>query len=451
MLAALLLLTVPAAAEALPRGQVVEVLHAADPNQTYALYLPTSYDPARPAPIVYLLDPRGRALVPLERFRAGAEAMGFVLASSYRSRSDESTEPNGPALSAMWTDTHARLALDDHRAFVAGFSGTARAAWALASLAKGAVAGVIAAGAGLATGQEARGDPGFLYYGAAGDTDFNYQEMQELDEKLFELGVPYRFEVFPGPHDWMPAEVATRALEWMAIRMHPGPPGGFLEAVWKRDVGRARDLEASGRLQDSWRLWTWIARDHAGRADANEAQTRAAALRISEARKAEEKARRKGRERERAALERAQQAIAAARAAQGDSPSLPRLLSELQLGDLKRRARGEGEDSRSAQRILNSIQSQVGFYLPRDATRRRAHGEAAFFLIVASEIRPEDSQIWYHLAAAQARAGRKKPALDALEHAIDAGFSDRARLETDADLASLRREPGFPRLVARLP
>ena len=171
----------------------------------------------------------------------------------------------------------------------------------------------------------------------------------------------------------------------------------------------------------------------------------------SAAREDEEKAGRKRRERDRATLDRAQQAIASARAAEGDPSALPRLFSELQLGELKRRARGDGEESRSAQRILNSIRSQVGFYLPRDAARRGAHAEAVLFLTVATEIATEDPLAWYNLAAAQARAGRTKPAMASLERAIGAGFSDRARLETDADFVSLRREPAFPKLVAGLP
>jgi predicted esterase len=432
----------------LPRGTVVETLHGEDPDEAYALYLPSAYDPARPSPIVYVMDPRGRALLALELFRPGAETLGFVLASSYRTRSDEATDVNTPALQAMWADTHARLSLDDEKVFLAGFSGTARVAVTLASAAQGRVRGVVGAGAGFEPRPIAKGDLGFLYFGASGDSDFNYGEMQETDEKLFELGVPYRYEVFPGPHSWMPEAVATRALRWMAL--HSSPPGTFREASWNRDLGRARELERAGRLQEAWRLWSWISRDYAGTHDTSEPQARAAALAASEPRKAEVKADRKRRERERAAIERAQVSIAQARAT--DDPSvLPRLLSDLRIAELRKKAAGEGAEALSARRVLSSVQSQVAFYLPRDASQRGAHAEAALYLTIASEIRPEDPQVWYRLAAAQARAGRSKSALSSLAKALDAGFDDRARLEGDADLASLRRDPGYQKLVSRLP
>jgi Flp pilus assembly protein TadD len=130
---------------------------------------------------------------------------------------------------------------------------------------------------------------------------------------------------------------------------------------------------------------------------------------------------------------------------------LPRLLSDLRISELRKKAGGEGAEAVSARRVLNSVQSQVAFYLPRDASQRGAHAEAALYLTIAAEIRPEDPQVWYHLAAAQARAGRGKTALASLGKAVDAGFADRARLESDADLASVRRDPGYPKLVARLP
>ena len=80
-------------------GSVTErVVCREKPGQTYALFLPANYAADRPAPILYLLDARGRALYALERFRAAAEKYGWILASSYNSRSDTQDDPNTPAL-----------------------------------------------------------------------------------------------------------------------------------------------------------------------------------------------------------------------------------------------------------------------------------------------------------------------------------------------------------------
>ena len=444
----------PLAADAsLPRGQVVENLHGEDAEQTYALYLPTSYDAARPAPIVYLLDARGRALVPLERFRAGGESLGVVLASSYRSRSDEAVDPNGPAVRAMWMDTHDRLQLDDRRVFLAGFSGTARVACLLAAGTKDLVKGVIASGAGFPSALAPSPSLTFLYFAGVGDEDFNHDEVLALDRTLFDLGYPYRYEVYPGPHDWMPEATATRALEWMLLRTTPAEerPAGFVDGLFSRDRERAAAFESAGRRQDAYRAWSFMARDYAGLRDTAEAAERARTLAASEPRKAEEKARRKAAERDQAVLGRAQQVIAQSREDPDDPFALSRVLSELQVPSLKKRAAGQGEDALSARRMIASLQAQLAFYLPRAASERGAHGEAVLFLTIASEIEPQEPGIWYRLAAAQARAGRSKKALTSLGRAVDAGFRDRARLEAEGDFASLKREAGYQQLLARLP
>src|SRR5881394_3379578 len=74
----------------------------AAPDQNYALYLPSTYDAAKKWPIVYVLDARGKAMTPMAAFRDAAEQLGFILASSYNSASDESNEPNIQSMRAMW-------------------------------------------------------------------------------------------------------------------------------------------------------------------------------------------------------------------------------------------------------------------------------------------------------------------------------------------------------------
>ncbi|HEX4622372.1 MAG TPA: DJ-1/PfpI family protein [Myxococcaceae bacterium] len=56
----------------------------------------------------------------------------------------------------------------------------------------------------------------------------------------------------------------------------------------------------------------------------------------------------------------------------------------------------------------------------------------------------------YNAACAHARAGDKDAALAALRRTIDGGFSQKAMLDEDDDLASLRGDPRFKALVAKL-
>ena len=115
--AALLLLAAarrpPRAAVTVVRGGVTpRVTCAADPRFSYALYLPKDYDAARAWPILYVFDPRGRGAVAAELFADAAAAHGFVVASSNDTRSDDPAAPNAAAVTALWVDTHSRIAVD---------------------------------------------------------------------------------------------------------------------------------------------------------------------------------------------------------------------------------------------------------------------------------------------------------------------------------------------------
>jgi tetratricopeptide (TPR) repeat protein len=58
---------------------------------------------------------------------------------------------------------------------------------------------------------------------------------------------------------------------------------------------------------------------------------------------------------------------------------------------------------------------------------------------------------WYNLACAYAKLGRTDQAFAALDSAVAQGVVERRLFETDDDLAALRRDQRFARLIARLP
>jgi hypothetical protein len=50
----------------------------------------------------------------------------------------------------------------------------------------------------------------FLYFGAIGDADYNFHEVETLEHRLAALDLPYRLERFPGDHSWLTPELAAR-------------------------------------------------------------------------------------------------------------------------------------------------------------------------------------------------------------------------------------------------
>jgi len=212
-------------AEKLRVGRVADTVRAAgDSTQTYALYLPSRYDTSRRWPVLFLMDPRGRGLLPLELFRAAAERYGYIVMSSYQTQSDGPIAPNDKAVNAMLLDAQTRFTIDTLRLYFAGFSGTGRLAWYYGYEIPTYVAGLIEVGAGLPEPELllrrmlGNKPTPFAVFLSTGLTDFNYDEVLALDSKLEGFGVRHHLETFNGGHSWPPDSVCMDALMWMQLQ-----------------------------------------------------------------------------------------------------------------------------------------------------------------------------------------------------------------------------------------
>jgi predicted esterase len=440
-----------ALAAALTAGQVTEKLVCKDnPDQSYALYLPSGYTASRPWPVLYLLDARGNALVPIERFRGAAEEFGWILVSSYNSQSDTNDDPNTPAMRAMWKDTHATLAIDARRTYAAGFSGGGRAAVAMAlAVPKEVLAGVIGCGAGFPDATAPiRQAPPFGYFGTVGDRDMNYYEMRSLDEKLSSVKAPHRIEYFDGPHQWAPEPVARAAVVWMELEaMKAGTRPRDAEKIaslYAEASAAARAAESAGRVADAASLYAHAAEDFRGLVDT--AEVEAAAKRLAESpevKRAVKDARARD-ERDRATLSRLAGIVRHA-AEQPDVPAPGFVAAQLGIPALRKRAASDSspDERLSAERILANLRAQTGFYLPQQMLEKRELARARMLYSVAGEIDPENPNVDYNLAAASARFGDASQACKDLDRAVAKGFRHFEYLEKDSDFDPIRSTPAF--------
>lgn len=446
-------LLAPARSAELPRGALVEkVTCAGQPDQAYALYLPSTYTPERRWPILYAFDARANGRRVAELFQAAAETYGWIVVSSWNSASDGPVEPNHAAMRALWADTHARFAIDDTRVYAAGYSGTVRFSCILALTAPGSIAGVIGAGAGFPFGSPPKKDNPFVFFGTVGDRDFNYYEMNDLDAAMTALSLPHRIEHFSGLHDWPPPDLAAQAVGWMEVQaMKSGKrekSPALIEAEWARDKARAK---AAAHPADALHTWSAMAADYAGLRDVAEAQREAAALAASPAVKQDLREREKRDRRDKDLLARAPAALA--RANPGNEPvTAAQIAADLKIPELRKRAAsGDVEESLSAQRILNTYWGQVMSYQPMALLEKKEYDRAAFMLSLGGEIRPDDPSVWVSIASVRARQGQpgRKKALEALRTAVDKGFSDPTVLDRPS-FASLREDEEFQRLRAKV-
>jgi hypothetical protein len=269
----------PGPAQPSPGVFVSSQTSASKPEQSYALYLPTRYNPRKKWPIVYAFDPGARGEIPVKLMQDAAERYGFIVVGSNNSRNG-SWKVETDAAQAMWEDTHARFTIDDRGIYFAGFSGGARVAAALAQSCKCA-AGALLSGAGFPSVPPSR-DVVFSVYAAVGLYDFNYPELSELDEKLEAAGFPHVLRHFDGKHQWAPADVMTEAFAWFELiamkQNREARDDSFIASRQKEAVARAHALEHSGDVYEAWREYRQAAATFEGLTDTALLQQAAAAL-----------------------------------------------------------------------------------------------------------------------------------------------------------------------------
>lgn len=448
----ILLAASPGLAETAPdRGAVVEkVVCTADQNQSYALYLPSSYASDKAWPIIYCFDPGARGSVPVSRFRQAAETYGYIVVGSNNSRNGIAV---GDAVNAMWADTHARFSIDDHRIYTAGFSGGARVAISVAIGSRGLVAGVVACGAGFPPSAAPSRDQKFVLFGAVGTDDFNLPEMRHLADALDATGATYRIDVWDGPHDWAPVEVCTTAVEWLelhAIRTGLRARDDVLVEKWlHRDEKRAAAFRSAGEWIDAAAAYRAIVSDYRGLRDTVDEEGRLEAILSEKAYAEAVKNERDDEFRQRKFTSEMVRNVSLLGDAEHRAVALADLKRE--VASLRKKAddTSDARARRVAQRALGEAWV-AALTISGELYEKKEYRLAATTLSAADTIRPNDPGILYGLGRLYALAGDKKRAIEALRAAIAAGFSNEKLLSTDPELEALRESDEFRKLVEAL-
>lgn len=420
------------------------------PSQSYAAYLPSSYDPAGRAPALLIFDPRKRGAAAAEIFRPAAERFGWVLLSSNETESDSRDAANFEAVNALLTELP-RYAVDGRRIYAAGFSGGGILALILGSSSQ-AIGGVIQCGGRLPDGFALR-TPNYPHWGAAGRTDFNFVEMHEVDAFIAKAGQPHRLEIFDGTHEWISAELATRAVAWHEIeamrREHRAKDPAIVDDLYRDDLQIAARLRSGNRLVDLLAHCESMERTYRGLRETPELVRLLDELRKDPALKTAQRDARKALNYEETSLRSAGAAISLLRSSEVP-PSSRQLSGQMRVKALLEAARGEGAIAEAARRVLASVYTQMAYYVPGDALRSGDVTRAARALEVAVEVRPDSAPAHYNLACAYARIGSRSAALASLERAVECGFRDAALIERDEDLASIRGEERYRTALERV-
>jgi hypothetical protein len=422
----------------------------ADASNSYALYLPSGYSPAKRWPLLLVFDPFARGEVSVKLFHEAAEKYGFIVVGSNNSRNFE--DPSA-AIRVLWADVKERYAIDPRRIYTAGLSGGARVASTVALACRNCIAGVIANSAGLPNGATLPGPDVSDWFLVAGTTDFNYPEQLHLKESFDARKVVSRFVVYDGPHNWMPKEFAERALAWLQLRaMVKGlvpVDKEFVTQQFESRVAEAQTEQKAGDVLAAERAYREIAQDFSPFRDVKPQLAWAKSLEESgEFRKAKKN--------EKAALE-LQDEVAKKignlvaginQGADQRNDFFPQL--ESAVNDAYRDKKESSNPTRR-QAIDRGLASAFAYAAEtgQQAMLKKDFISAKSMFQAGEVIQPESAWASYLSATACAQLGEKKPAIQELKKAMEKGMTSAKALD-DAAFDRIREEQGFKEVAASL-
>src|ERR1051326_141336 len=422
---------------------------AADPTNSYALYLPSAYSPAKRWPLLLVFDPFARGEVSVKLFHEAAEKYGFIVVGSNNSRNFQ--DPSA-AIRTLWTDVKERYTIDPRRIYTAGLSGGARVASTVALACRNCIAGVIANSAGLPNGATLPGPEVSDWFLAAGTTDFNYPEQLHLKESFDAHKVVSRFVVFEGPHNWMPKDFAERALAWLQVRaMVKGLVPTDKEFVAQQFESRMAEAQAEQKAVDvlaATRSYLEIAQDFSKVRDVKEPMTLAKSL-------AESGEFRKAKRDEKAALDLQNEVatrIGNLVAGINQSPDeRTGFFSQLAaaVNDVYRDKRSSnparrlGIERGLASAFAYAVETGQQAMLKKDFVPAKSMFQACEIIL------PDSVWASYLVATAEAELGQKKQAIEELKKAMEKGMKSASSLD-DKAFDRIRDDAEFKELSAKL-
>jgi poly(3-hydroxybutyrate) depolymerase len=456
--------------EPLPKGQVIDrVICSKSPEQTYALYLPSTYDPARKWPILYGFDPAARGKVPVTQFKDAAEKYGWIVVGSNNSR-NQPAQSSVDAWNAITPDVAERFNIDGRRVYATGFSGGARMSLFFASRCNDCLAGVIAGGAGFPSTIAPDASMHFSIFAIAGYDDFNFPEVRTLDEPLTKAGIAHRIHTFEGRHEWFPPAVANEAVEWMEIQAikagRRARDEAFIEAAWQNGLSKARSLESAKKTYEAFLAYRSLMDTFSGLHSVSDAEQKVNDYKnsrevkdaisdeqqqITRQRDLEKQFWMLVAERDRNSRQESREAFSQNNSA--DNRSEPGVEASVRLSGMlaNRRKESDSAEDNSKRRVARRVLSGLAVALFERGIElletRKNYPEAIKTFRLASEVNPERAGPFYYLAWAYAASGDKKKALENLRAAAGKGFSDISALSENKAFDSLRSDPQFQSIL----
>lgn len=433
----------PALATADSNGRIFSNLYChSDPSVHYSLYLPQGYTASKDHPLFLLFDPHGDAIQPLELYRALADRYGLVLMASVESKNGIDAALSGTILQALDYECMHIPRVDTNLLHCGGFSGGARVA-AMLAMGSRRFKGLMLAGAGFPSANWT-GVPPHIVVGYAGQKDMNLMELRELKPEK-KLESRYQFISALSTHAW-PSESAMEKvlIAFLSTAMRDGY-GNKNDTLIPLAAARYRKLISESRAESTPLLLAYdylnYLRCFEGLIKVNEEEKAYGAIQSDpsyrNAIEAEVGLRREETE-----------------TVQGFTSAIMQKPVDWWQGAMRSwmdTTSFAKDKARVAMHVrVRDKLSLIAYSSLNRAIQSGKPDQCRYFSSLYLAVDPGNSEAWYLAAIVFAREGQMGQALESLETALDRGFTDRQRMESEVAFRPIQTDNRYQSLLNRI-
>ncbi|MGI0107930.1 hypothetical protein [Salinimicrobium sp. WS361] len=234
------------------KGIVVDDFKVSDTLQeSYALYLPTTYQNNKLWPVLFLFDGEGRGKAAAQLFQSTAEEQGYILVSSNNISEQNELKENAVIAARLLQRVANILPLDSRQIAAAGSMTGGKVASSLPLIFDN-ILGVVAVGDHWVNFNLLDNKKNFLFIGIVGDEQFSGRAMNSTAAALSQLRFPTQIYTYSGGEDWPVPEIISSAvgsLTLEAMREGNRPlDNQLIEQLYRNDLSRVNRLMSQNQL-----------------------------------------------------------------------------------------------------------------------------------------------------------------------------------------------------------
>jgi len=208
------------------RGSIVSCVTTGKVQTSYHVYIPATFDPDKPPPLVYAFSPGGNGKGQLNSMKQSAEKVGWIVVGCDKLKNGMDDKVGYEIEDAIFEDVQATVPHDSKRVFLSGMSGGAMRSYDIAARRHDIqFVGILAFGGWLggAERQKELVFPKSLVVAIInGNNDNNANAWVESDSKaLKRYKRKVKYFTFPGGHTMAPTKVIDEAIAWMQTQSLP--------------------------------------------------------------------------------------------------------------------------------------------------------------------------------------------------------------------------------------